>query len=626
MARFENPLLKKVLRNEDEFAQSAPVDMSLKPLFIPPIHKPSTGPEPMLGTGPLQKGTKQYIVACRSKKNTAWHGLYAIKEKGRNRISQICEVPFLIRALIFDAITDAQAIEIAFIPSGRKDWVIQTWDKSSLVTGSLSSSCWKKLVRLGFNVSSSMLPKLQEYIRYAADVLPVENIIPTRKGLDRPGWFQGEYVTAGWRTKNAPVFIGSEDPESGAWTQSGDKKEYMETMRYLVSENFYFAMVAGYYLSGFLLSQFGGSENFILCLLGDSTLGKTLAAKFCIAMKGRPNVFATFDSTDGSLKAMMVKHNDGCMVIDEVGTSAMTDRQKSRFVYDVSSGKNRARLHRDGDRFNTEQSKAFKYSLLLTGEESLLVGPTAGGQRVRYTEIVFDRKSKPLWNSISSGQEADEYLRFFEKNHGFLAPAAIAHIQSHSADYVSAYREALESFSSEDDKASRKHKLFAGAYAGILLLCHCLCLAFDAEKYQTLLGDLVANAEREIIEHGEQQYTTVLSSTLLKFKDFFFTEINGDEETPFKQPVMGRYVIENDTHTLVLDKSQADYWAKKMNVDLARFLSWAEDSNILQTYPSKGRKYPKRYSRFKIGNGRVLCYKFNFLVEQQGTDSLDAPF
>jgi len=625
-----NPLRRMVLRGEDELKTSVPVQGKEKKT----IHKTQKQPMPVpfKGTIPLEKDDKTYILSVRSLENMAWHGIYAIYEKRRShKVEQICETPLYIKSLIFDVNTSAQAVEICFLPSGRETWVSQTWDKGLLVTGHINSFCWKKLVQSGFNVSSIQLPKLQEYIRYVSDIMPMLNQIPINRGLDRPGWFGNEYVTAGWKTNNAPLFIGPEDPTTGAWVRSGNKKAFIETYKKLVIENPFFAIIAGYYLSGFLLNGLGGSENFLLCLLGDSTLGKTLAAKFCIAMKGRPNVFATFDSTEGSLKSMMVQHNDGCMVIDEVGTSAMTDRQKARFIYDVSSGKERLRLSKGReDKYNTNHTAAFKYCLLLTGEESLLPAPTAGGQTVRYTEIVFDREDRVLWENIKSGSQADEYLRFFEENHGFLAPIAIEKIKAMPDEYRKAYAKALQSLNLLDDdaKAIRKHKLFAGAFAGVKLLYDCLSIPWEPALILQRISDLVVSSDRYIAGFEvSEQFLNALSSTLHHFRDNLHLDVNGVYSYPDRNPVIGKYAIVNENHEFVLDRQSAQVWAKRVGVDLNRFLSWAEKKGYLQTYPSAGRKYPRQYSRFKVGDTNTFCYKFTFTVDTKiGDGSEDSPF
>lgn len=585
---------------------------------------------PAPGFAPVVKGTKTFVTAIRAASNPSWHGIYSLEvtQPGKRRVEQVCETPFRVDALVVDIDSGEQALEISFMPAGATSWTSQVWDKASLVTGKIDSYCWRKLVLSGLSVSARQLPRLQEYIRFASDYLAQVGEIPRRPGTCRTGWVSDEYVAAGWRTSNAPLFIGGRlDANSGAWEQVGDENAYLQTMRMLTAYNPLFEFVAGYFLSGFLLSRLGGAENFTLCLLGDSTLGKTLAAKICVAMKGRPNAFATFDSTAGALKNLMSQSNDGCMVIDEVGTSTMSDDAKAKFLYDVSSGKERARLQRDGNGFSASEPKPCRYSVMITGEESLLVKPSADGQRVRYTEIVFNRENRLLWQSITSGRQADDYLVFFESNHGWLVPKAISLIRKNVDRYRKVYAEALTALHEHEPshKAQRKHKLFAGAVAGVALLDDALDKKFISKDVIGIVLDLASGSGREMEEAGtpEEQFRAAMTGTVARFGAHLYQIEDGTEiSTPGKAPLLGEYSIsvyqdpetgvKEKSHVFKLDKSAAQWWADKSGVDLARFLDWAEQNNFLRVFETKGRNKPRRDSFQKVGPTKAYVYKFEF--------------
>lgn len=632
MAKKVDPLAGKTVRPDSEEAEGLPVYYHIS-RSLPPLYAAD-------GFDPLLKGTKVYLQCIRTATNLSWHGVYALEQKEGSELykaEQVCEVPFQIDALVFDTDTGEQALEISFLPAGSGEWVSQVWDKADLVTGRIDSFCWKKLTRCGVNVSARQLPKLQEFIRFSSDLLPQIGKIPKKPGTTKAGWTGDEYVAAGWKTPDAPVFIGQADPSSGAWERKGDPVAYLEAIRIMVAHNPMFELIAGFYLSGFLLSRLGGSENMVLCLLGDSTLGKTFAAKVCISMKGRPSAFATFDSTDGALKSLMKQSNDGCMVIDEVGTSAMTPEQRARWIYDISSGKERARLRRAGSDFNAAESSTYRYMVLLTGEESLLSRPTADGQRVRYTEIVFNRKDRVLWDSITSGKQADDYLEFFESNHGWLVPLAIEKIRQDVERYRAIYAEALGKMNDQEQnaKASRKHKLLAAAVTGVALLDDVLGSPWDADRLIALTMSIADHTDRDIIEAGaaDEQFLNALRSTVSRFRRHLYVHIDKiavglepTSETPTAQPVYGSYSIDavsesKEKHMFTLDKGHADAWAKASGVDLRRLLDWTEQAGILKTYPNKGQRKPRRDNTFKIGEARVAAYRFEFEVVEEGQSS-----
>ncbi len=615
----ENPLAGRKLRQD---VPDEPGEAFLIARDMPPL-------TPAPGFPPVVKGTKTFVTAIRTTAAPHWHGVYSLEvtQPGKRKVEQICETPFRVDSLVVDIDTGEQAVEISFMPAGSTTWFTQVWDKASLVTGKIDSYCWRKLILSGLSVSARQLPRLQEYIRFASDYMAQAGDIPKRNGASRTGWVGDEYVAAGWRTTNAPLYIGGRlDASSGAWEQVGDQAAYTQTMRMLVSLNPLFEFVAGYFLSGFLLSRLGGAENFTLCLLGDSTLGKTLAAKMCVAMKGRPSAFATFDSTAGALKNLMAQSNDGCMVIDEVGTSTMSDDAKAKFLYDVSSGKERARLQREGNGYAAAEPKPRRYSVLITGEESLLAKPSADGQRVRYTEIIFNREDRLLWRSISSGRQADDYLTFFESNHGFLVPLAIGLICKNMDRYRKVYADALEFLHEHEDnhKTQRKHKLFAAAVAGIALLDDALGKEFEMEKAVALVQDLAAGSGREMEEAGTpaEQYLSAMTGTLGRLGAHLYQIVDGIPTAAVKEPIIGEYAIaqveevetglKKRVHTFKLDKKAAQWWAEKSGVDLARFLDWAERETYLRTFQAKGRNKPRRDSYQKIGPAKAYAYKFEY--------------
>jgi hypothetical protein len=616
----KNPLAgRKVKADTPEPDQSFLVARDMPPLVAAP------------GFPPVEKGIKTFVTAIRSPANPHWHGVYSLDVigPGKRKVEQICETPFKVNALVVDIDSGEQALEISFMPAGSTAWVDQVWDKASLVTGKIDSHCWRKLVLSGLSVSARQLPRLHEFIRFASDYLAQIGEIPKKDGTCRTGWVADEYVAAGWRTPNAPLFIGGRlDASSGAWEQAGDETAYMQTMRMLTAHNPLFEFVAGYFLSGFLLSRLGGAENFTLCLLGDSTLGKTLAAKMCVAMKGRPGAFATFDSTAGALKNLMAQSNDGCMVIDEVGTSTMSDDAKAKFLYDVSSGKERARLQRDGNGFSASETKPCRYSVLITGEESLLVKPSADGQRVRYTEIVFNRENRLLWKSILSGRQADDYMVFFESNHGWLVPQAIKHIRKNVDRYRKVYADALAALHEHEPnhKAQRKHKLFAASVAGVALLNDSLGKKFDFQDAIATVLDLASGSGREMEEAGtpDEQFLSALTGTSARLGAHLFHKEEGVlVDGPSKEPNIGEYGTEKGmageepVHTFKLDKSAAQWWADKSGVDLARFLDWAEREQYLRVFQPKGRNKPRRDSFQTIGPAKAYAYKFVFKMGEE---------
>lgn len=594
---------------------------------------------PFSATGytPLYHGDRAYALVMRTEQDPQWHGLYLkqLSKNGKVQVEHVCESPFQVKSLVIDVDGGDQAIEISFIPSGMKNWVTQVWDRASLVNGKIDSPCWKRLARGGLNISSSQLPRLQAYIRLASDYLVQTNKIEVKKGTSRTGWQKADYVAPGWRTQDAPLYIGPLDTRAGAWERKGDRETYLRFLKHLLLENPCVELICGYQLSGYLLSRFGGTENFILAILGDSSLGKTLSAKVGLSMKGHPEAYVDFDATGGALKAMMQQHNDSCLVIDETGKSSMSDEQKARFIYDVASGRDRMRLQHSGDKYETATPSTAKYSVLITGEVTFLKNPSAAGQMVRFTEVVFDRDEQPLWNSIKSWKEAVDIESFIADNYGWVAPLVIEKIREQGDKYHAVYRDSLQRFADDttDAKAQRKHKLLAAIMAGTAVLNDALDKHWDQDRTFNILRKISDQTVREMSDHGsdEQQYLDALRGTPVRFRNMiYYSETPDQIEEPRRDPILGSYNATAAVHIFVLVSKMANHWADQSGIDLQRFLNWAEGKGYLVTYKEgTERDKPRRTRRHIVGRTLVYSYKFTFkgLEDDIGDPELsEAPF
>lgn len=590
-------------------------------------------PFPSPGYSPLYHGDRAYTLVMRTERDPQWHGLYLkqLSKGGKIQVEHVCESPFLVKSLVIDVDGGDQAIEISFIPSGMKNWLTQVWDRASLVNGKIDSPCWKRLTRSGLNISASQLPRLQAYIRLASDYLVQTNKIEVKKGTSRTGWQKTEYVAPGWRTTAAPLYIGPLDSRAGAWERKGDRENYLRFFKHLLMENPCVELICGYQLSGYLLSRFGGTENFILAILGDSSLGKTLSAKVGLSMKGHPEAYVDFDATGGALKAMMQQHNDSCLVIDETGKSAMSDEQKARFIYDVASGRDRMRLQHSGDKYETAAPSTAKYSVLITGEVTFLKNPSAAGQMVRFTEVVFDRDEQPLWNSITSWKEAVDIESFIGDNYGWVAPLVIEKIREQGDKYHAVYRDSLQRFADDttDAKAQRKHKLLAAIMAGTAVLNDALDKHWDQERTFAILRKISDQTVREMGDHGsdEQQYLDALRGTPMRFRSMIYYSENPDQiEEPRRDPALGSYNATAKVHIFVLVSNMANHWADQSGVDLQRFLNWAESKGYLVMYKDgKERDKPRRTYRHIVGKTAVYSYKFTFKGTEDDGGEVENP-
>lgn len=137
-------------------------------------------------------------------------------------------------------------------------------------------------------------------------------------------------------------------------------------------------------------------------LYGDSSKGKTTALQVAASVWGcgaDPGVsershVRRWNSTGNALEAVAAAHNDGLLVLDELGTCSTQDFGK--VVYDLFGGLGKSRLTQDA---LLRESRAWRIQALSTGEisstqkiEEFSRNGAKAGQRVRLIDIPIDDK------------------------------------------------------------------------------------------------------------------------------------------------------------------------------------------------------------------------------------------
>lgn len=130
-------------------------------------------------------------------------------------------------------------------------------------------------------------------------------------------------------------------------------------------------------------------DGHIFNLYGNSSIGKSSALAATCSVTGFE--MNNFLNTNNSMESVLVSHNDGCVVIDEMGL-AHPDKM-GNFVYMVVNGKTKGRANQKGDRLDTA---SFKNNGLVSAETTLegKMGETGNkataGQEVRFVDIRAD--------------------------------------------------------------------------------------------------------------------------------------------------------------------------------------------------------------------------------------------
>lgn len=173
------------------------------------------------------------------------------------------------------------------------------------------------------------------------------------------------------------------------------------------------------------LYQFTGIKGLTINLYGPTGSGKSLAQMWMQSIWGNPEqLHYSSKFTQNALYARMGLYNNLPMTIDE--TTTMPAKDVGEFLYDVSQGKEKARLHR-----TTEEraSKTWRLPCVTSSNRSmssLLVsaGMETDAQMMRLLEITLHRS--PLFaRSTNAGRQI---YNFVASNYGMIGQEIITHL------------------------------------------------------------------------------------------------------------------------------------------------------------------------------------------------------
>lgn len=459
-----------------------------------------------------------------------------------------------------------------------------------------------------------------------------EGKLPTLSGTSLAGWGRDYkcYSANGisFPPETAPTFL---NVYGAKWQTSGDETKYLYAMNQILRKNPAVLFLCGFFAAGSIV-KLVGAENFILSLVGKSSLGKTLAIKTALAMRGRPGDFSTFDSTAGSLKAELKQSADSCLTIDEIGQSEMRPEQKMKLVYDISQGKERGRLKKDGRDFYIDaMAEKLCYTVIMTGEVGIRGGSAqTTGADVRVTELIFSPENR-VWETIGENSEAEEWERFLIDNHGWIMPRVIEFISNNQAEVKDYYIQSLDSLrkfahslgATGDNAAARKLKMNALALTGVMVLGDIFGLDF--------LDEGVSNIEKYVAGLMENSTSSTVISEDDKYRDFLFSlpiryadRLYGSSASDVKR-VVGEVVRTGDRLQMKIIVSEFLALTAADKIDAERLIAWSVNSGMLR-YNKNGGGKKVMVKRLKIGDQQVGCYDFMLDNNQNDDDDDGIPF
>jgi uncharacterized protein (DUF927 family) len=300
------------------------------------------------------------------------------------------------------------------------DGVTHMW---SMPVGSLygdAAAVLSELADCGLDVATERAARepLMKYIRSSPC---------TRRArcVSRLGWHGAVYVTP-------TEIIGQQEEQSElvvfqnahviepAFSTAGTSKDWRNHVAALASGNsrMMFALCVAF--AGPMLEP-AGAESGGFHLRGVSSTGKSTALKLGASVYGNPQRYChLWRATANGLEGIAAIHNDGVLILDELGQ--VNAHEAGESAYMLANGLGKARAARDG---TARRAAEWRLIFLSAGEESLSammaqVGrkPTAG-QEIRLADFDAD---------------AGANMGAFEVLHGHLTPKALAAALKDGAD------------------------------------------------------------------------------------------------------------------------------------------------------------------------------------------------
>lgn len=302
------------------------------------------------------------------------------------------------------------------------DGEIHHWAMPLALLQGDSNDVRRELASAGLSISPNKVARelLSTYIQ----AFPVEERAICIKNL---GWQQENFVTEKkvfGEAKQRIVFQNDTHLHS-ALSVSGTVLDWKRHVSQLAINNSRLVFSISCAFAPILLNLIG-EDSGGFHLRGTSSSGKTTALNVAASVWGNPkNYIRLWRSTANGLEGLASLHNDGLLILDEIGQ--MDPKQVGESAYLLANGQGKNRANKLGA---SRQSASWSLLFLSAGEENLAslmnkAGLQASaGQEIRLADIEAD---------------AEEGMGLFEDLHDFASPSEFSiRLKNASKDYYGA--------------------------------------------------------------------------------------------------------------------------------------------------------------------------------------------
>lgn len=357
-------------------------------------------------------------------------------------------------------------------------------------------ACWARLQGHGITIHAGRRKR-----ELLADYLQGEGSRDNWHITARAGWHEGAYILPSGEVLGGDhIHYHGDTSQAAYYRERGSLEEWKAHIARYANGNSRLTLAIGCALAAPLDINGGGFH-----LYGDSSCGKTTAAKVALSVWGNPDEpTLTWEGTSHGFSNTAAARNDGLLVLDEIGQAR--PHVVAQTAYSVINGTGKVQGHKDG---GNRAIMKWRVLLLSTGEKTLeaFAGQWEAGQATRLPSIPADAGKKlGIYDTLhdqATGAALSEHLNdAVTRYHGTAGRAYIARLMEDTACAREAAREAMKRFGGDNlqGQARRIAQRFAVAYAA-LTLAH---LGIDPEPIRQCFEDWKAlegtgNRESRII-------------------------------------------------------------------------------------------------------------------------------
>lgn len=529
--------------------------------------------------------------------------------------------PMYVRSVTRNSITGELIATIAYKLQGLE------WYELELSSQSINEGVSSNLSSLGvvINPTPGNKPLLAHYLMLQINEL-THNSIHEYVGFRKQKRIEGDSILFAHqayeyeRTETGELFITESQVSERyrkAVTVKGDADDLIQRLKLLFPhKEVKFALAIGFsaLLHGYLKLQMPDLLNYIIHLHGNSSTGKTTAAKLAVSVGGSPLDAPLKTSWDATPNVLLngFQGNFGLPVL--IDESSMASRDASDMIYQFSNGEERARLGRDS---RQRPRAVFATICVSTGEQSLR-NLDRHGRNVKNAGVSVRAIEVTDLNFMPSKEVAETVSKIIHEHHGILGPIFAEGLLRIDPKKVLASwnrtRDSYESLvSSSSNYVNRLSPMFATLDLSIRLAYSYFFKSAEDDQAQV---STEFQAFRDMMVHifEEQLKTLDIANTAYdQFRNYVITHIRKfkyDSYRPVSNDVLGEIKPirhPNRFEVFILQEHLHEFFRKA---------GYTSPKVVLKEWKAKGfivSDSDRITSRTKtLGNDRLTGYRITF--------------